>query len=70
MEANNLPAKKPEQAPEKPEGGDKPESRLGWWMGWVVGPGLLILGIFGAGVALGANRPDGWYASATMWLFG
>ncbi len=69
MEASNLPAKKPEQAAEAVEG-EKKESRLTWWMGWVVGPGLLILGIFGAGVALGANRPDGWYASATMWLFG
>jgi len=70
MEASNVPATKPSEAPAAPEGEEKSESRLGWWMGWVVGPGLLISGIFVAGVVLGANRPDGWYASATLWLFG
>lgn len=69
MEASNVPATKPSPATPE-EGSEKPESRLGWWMGWVVGPGLLISGIFAAGVVLGANRPDGWYATATLWLFG
>ncbi len=72
------PASKPAAAAAKastavavPEGeAPQKESRLGWILGWVVLPGLVVGGIFGGGVVLGAHDHDGWFAGAVMWVVG
>ncbi|MCA9717697.1 MAG: hypothetical protein KC468_23695 [Myxococcales bacterium] len=52
------------------EGEGENESRLGWFMGWIVGPGLVLGAIFTGGVLVGAHYHDGWIARAIMWIFG
>jgi hypothetical protein len=39
-----------------------------WVIGWVVLPGIVIGGIFGAGVMLGAHMPESWFTRAVVWL--
>ena len=53
-----------------PEGEAPKESKLGWILGWIVLPGTVIGGIFGAGVLLGAHNHDGWFPRAVMWVVG
>lgn len=51
----DLPARNPEPA-------EAPASRLSWFIGWIVVPGVVFGGIFAGGVLLGAHYPDGWIA--------
>ncbi len=51
------------------EGEVENESRLAWFMGWVIGPGLVLGTIFGGGVLVGAHFHDGWIARAIVWIF-
>lgn len=71
-------ASKPRSTPPKPppsrsaaaasEPG-KRSSKLGWVLGWIVAP-LLVLGcLFGLGVHVGARHPQMWLSRATLWLF-
>lgn len=60
------PVKKPEQADEGE--GKRRGGLVGWIVGWIVIPGLVIAGIFGSGMHLGANNPDAWYVAAVKWV--
>jgi hypothetical protein len=56
--------------PESDEAAAKKPSPLRWIAGWVVVPGVVLGSIFGAGVHLGANHPEGWYTRAVLWVAG
>ena len=60
---------KAEAAEGEGEGGRR-EGWLSWVVGWVLVPGTVIGVIFGGGVALGAHRPEGWFARSVMWIAG
>lgn len=45
-------------------------SRLRWWMGWVIGPGLVAGLIVGAGAWVGAHFPELWLVRAIVWIGG
>jgi hypothetical protein len=49
------------------EGGRK--GPLSWLLGWVALPALVLGGIFGGGVLVGANFHDSWVTEAFVWLF-
>lgn len=40
---------------------------LGWVLGWVVVPGLVLGSLVAFGAHLGANEPDAWYTRAVLW---
>ncbi len=50
--------------------GETKDGKLGWIVGWIVIPGLVIGGIFGSGVHLGASYPDRWYTEFVVWVAG
>jgi hypothetical protein len=52
------------------EEADESSSRVGWLLGWVVAPGLILGVIFLGGVYVGANSEESWMTRAVMWLFG
>jgi len=52
------------------EAPDQSTSRVGWILGWVVAPGLILGAIFLGGVYVGANLEENWMTRAVMWLFG
>jgi len=43
-------------------------SLLRWLMGWVVLPGAVVAGIFGAGVLVGAHFSELWLTRAIVWF--
>ena len=45
-------------------------SPVGWILGWVMVPALVLGGIFGAGVCVGANLHESWVARSVMWFAG
>lgn len=47
---------------------DAPESKLRWILGWIVVPGVVLGGIFGLGVHLGANYPESWFTRFVLWV--
>jgi hypothetical protein len=57
-------------APEPAADGGEPTGRFAWFLGWVVVPGTVVGGIFGAGALLGAHRPEGWFAKSVIWVVG
>ena len=46
------------------------EGWLRWVLGWVVAPGVVLGGIFGGGVFVGANHPDAGVVKAVLWVVG
>lgn len=61
--------KKEDASPEPADGeGGRREGWLSWVVGWVLVPGTVIGVIFGGGAALGAHRPDGWFARTIVWV--
>ena len=42
---------------------------MSWVLGWVVLPGMVIGGIVGGGVLVGANFHDTWFTHAFVWVF-
>lgn len=54
---------KAEDEKEKGSGGS-------WLLGWVIGPGVLVLGILTAGAYVGANHPSSWVTKAVEWVVG
>lgn len=42
-------------------------SRASWIAGWVIGPGLIVLGILTAGLHVGANHPESWITRLVNW---
>jgi hypothetical protein len=44
-------------------------SKLGWLLGWVVIPLLLLGSLFLAGVHVGARHPQMWLSRTTLWMF-
>lgn len=70
--ATRAPAKvaatKPVPDAPAPEG--EAPGRIAWFLGWIVAPGAVVGGIFGAGVLLGAHRPEGWFARTVLWVVG
>ena len=54
--------------PEDP--GPVQPSRLRWWMGWVIGPGLVGGLIVGGGAWFGAHFPDSWFVRLVAWITG
>ena len=57
------PDAKAEQAEQEPSGGS-------WILGWVIGPGVVVLGILTAGVYVGANHPTSWVTTGVEWVVG
>lgn len=56
-------AKRQDPSPAKtPVEEEAPASRLSWFLGWVVVPGVVFGSIFGGGLLVGAHFPDGWIA--------
>lgn len=49
-------------------GRPKSGSRASWIAGWVIGPGLIVLGILTAGLYVGANHPDSWITRLVNWV--
>lgn len=43
---------------------------LAWVLGWVAVPGVVLGGIFGGGVLVGAHFHDSWVTSVFVWIFG
>ena len=41
--------------------------RASWILGWVIGPGLIVLGILTAGLYVGANHPESWITRVVNW---
>jgi hypothetical protein len=57
--------------PEPPEAAaPAAPSRMRWWMGWVVGPGLVAGSIVGVGAWVGAHFPEAWFVRLVVWLGG
>ncbi len=52
------------------EAPDASPSRIGWIVGWVVAPSVILGSLFLGGVYVGANSPEFWMTRAVMWLFG
>jgi len=52
------------------EAPDPSSSRVGWVLGWVAVPGLILGAIFLGGVYVGANSEESWMTRAVMWAFG
>jgi hypothetical protein len=55
----------------KRDEGEQPKEKAGvlrWIIGWMVVPALVLGGIFGTGLHLGANHPEAWYTRAVMWI--
>jgi hypothetical protein len=47
------------------------EGRKGsWLLGWVIGPGVVVLGILTAGAYVGANHPESWVTRLVNWTVG
>ncbi len=44
-------------------------SKLGWLIGWIVVPAVLLSVVFFLGVHVGAHNPQMWLARATLWMF-
>lgn len=69
---------RPPTSPVKAAGQKTPEnaappsesSPLRWFMGWVLLPGMVVAGIFGAGVLVGAHFSDLWLTRAIVWFVG
>ncbi len=38
-----------------------------WLLGWVIGPGIIVLGILTAGAYVGANHSDSWVTRLVNW---
>ena len=53
--------------PEEAEGGRK--GLMSWVLGWIALPGMVIGGIIGGGVLVGANFHDSWFTRAFVWIF-
>ena len=47
--------------------GEPKPSRAAWIAGWVIGPGLIVLGILTAGLYVGANHPESWVTRLVNW---
>jgi len=51
---------------------DTPEvesaSNLGFFVGWVALPGLVVAFIIGLGAHWGARHPDAWFVDAVKWV--
>ncbi len=43
-------------------------SWISWALGWVAVPGVVLGGIFGGGVVVGANFADSWVTSMCVWI--
>ena len=41
-----------------------------WILGWVIGPGVVVLGILTAGAYVGANHPTSWVTKGVEWVVG
>lgn len=63
LRSKSVAAPEPEESPAK-------ISRLRWWMGWVIGPGLVAGLIVGAGAWVGAHFPELWLVRAIVWIGG
>ncbi|HFE45612.1 MAG TPA: hypothetical protein ENJ18_08965 [Nannocystis exedens] len=50
--------------------GSASTSRVGWILGWVATPGLILSSIFVGGLYVGANLETSWMTRAVIWLFG
>ena len=53
------------------ESEEAPEERggmLGFFVGWVFLPGMVIGSIIGLGAHWGARHPDAWYVGAVKWV--
>ncbi|MCB9706684.1 MAG: hypothetical protein H6711_32870 [Myxococcales bacterium] len=69
MARENKPVKAQHGAVAETEGEAKP-SALGWALGWIGVPGLILGGIFVGGVYVGANHPESWVSEAVAWIAG
>ncbi len=49
--------------------GKKRKGPVAWLLGWVALPGMVLGGIFGGGVLIGANFHESWFVRAFVWLF-
>lgn len=69
-EINPKPIKKSSEVVAKGETANANEktSVLRWLMGWILGPGLVIALLVGAGVYVGANHANSWITRAVMWV--
>ncbi len=67
--SDNAPAVKGSLQTTEDEAGGKKRGPVGWLLGWVALPGLVLAGIFGGGVLIGANFHQSWFTRAFVWLF-
>lgn len=58
------------EAAAKAEDETQKESGGSWLLGWVIGPGVLVLGILTAGAYVGANHPTSWVTQGVEWVVG
>jgi hypothetical protein len=63
--AKPAPAKADAKAPAEAEA---PRSRVGWLIGWVLVPGLIIGVLFGGGMLVGAHFPESWLSRMIVWV--
>lgn len=50
------------------QGEEKPKSKLGWIVGWVLVPGTVIGLIFGSGALIGAHFSESWFTRMIVWV--
>jgi len=43
-------------------------SKLGFFVGWVALPGVVVAFIVGLGAHWGARHPDAWFVDAVKWV--
>jgi hypothetical protein len=63
--AKPAPAKPDTKAPADAEA---PRSRVGWLIGWVLVPGLIIGVLVGGGMLVGAHFSESWLARMIVWV--
>ncbi len=52
------------------DGEERKKGLLSWMLGWVALPGVVLGGIFGGGVLVGANFHESWITRMFVWIFG
>lgn len=54
--------------PKAPAEAQAPRGRLGWLVGWVLVPGLILGVLFGGGMLVGAHFPESWLSRLIVWV--
>lgn len=64
------PPKTPAKQQPPAEEGERRPSTLGWVIGWIMVPGLVLATIVGSGAYVGANHPESWVTRGVVWVAG